>query len=81
MEDCTKVAAPFTVTQIGQLFASWKNWCDAQNIKPGSARTLGDTLVDKGYVRKRVTGGRMGIAAIDLHDGRSAPAATASEGK
>ena len=79
MEDCTKVAAPFTVTPIGQLFASWKNWCDAQNIKPGSAKSLAETMVDKGYVRKRVTGGRVGIAAIDLHDGTSAPDATASE--
>ena len=66
LEDCTKDGGPYAVTPIGQLFASWKTWCDAQNIKPGSARALADTLVDKGFTRKRVKGGGRGIAALVL---------------
>jgi putative DNA primase/helicase len=66
LEDCTKIAPPSAFTPIGQLFASWKTWCDGQNIRPESVNTLSDALVERGFTRKRVHGGVRGFCGLIL---------------
>ena len=66
LEDCTEDGGPFAFTTSSQLFASWKTWCDGQNIKAGSSKTLSDALADRGFTRKRVHGGVRGFASLVL---------------
>jgi putative DNA primase/helicase len=61
LEDCTEDGGPFAFTATGQLFASWKAWCDERNLKPGSGNVLSDVLVGRGFVRKRGAGGVRGF--------------------
>jgi putative DNA primase/helicase len=56
LEDCTQDGGPYVFTPNGQLFASWKNWCDARGLKPSSERALADALCDRGFVRKKSNG-------------------------
>ena len=58
LDDCTEDAGPHAFTPVGQLFGSWKQWCDERNMKPGSTNAFSDALVDKGFSRKRLSGGR-----------------------
>jgi|SRR2546430_15728223 putative DNA primase/helicase len=53
LEDCTEDGGPYAFTATGQLFASWKTWCDERNLKTGTGNALSDALVDRGFVRKR----------------------------
>jgi putative DNA primase/helicase len=72
LEDCTIDGGPFAFTPTGQLFASWKGWCDERNLKPGSGNALSDALVDRGFVRKKGTGGARGFVGLTVrshHDG------------
>jgi putative DNA primase/helicase len=64
MEDCTSDGGPFAFTPTGQLFTSWKNWCDERNLKPGSGNALSDALVDRGFERKRGAKGVRGFGSI-----------------
>jgi putative DNA primase/helicase len=66
LEDCTEAAAPTAFTAVGQLFSSWKIWSERRNFTPGSAKTLSETLADRGFVRKRVHGGIRGFAGIGI---------------
>jgi putative DNA primase/helicase len=58
LDECTEDGGPHAFTPIGSLFASWKTWCDEQNLTPGNTSTLSDTLADLGFVRKRLKGSR-----------------------
>jgi putative DNA primase/helicase len=53
LEECTEDGGPFAFTSGSQLFASWKNWCDAHGLQPGSEQNLSDALHDRGLERKR----------------------------
>jgi putative DNA primase/helicase len=44
---------PYAATPVSQLYSSWKAWCDERGVNPGTSRSLSDTLVDKGHVRKK----------------------------
>jgi putative DNA primase/helicase len=66
LEDCTEDREPSAFTKTGELFASWKNWCDRRNLMAGSSGALSDALVDRGYIRKRGTKGARGFKAIAL---------------
>jgi hypothetical protein len=48
------------------LFASWKTWCDGQNIKAGSVNVFSETLGDRGFTRKRALGGVRGFRSLVL---------------
>ena len=63
LDECTADGGPFAWTTTGQLFASWKEWCDAQQIPAGSAKSLASALDDRGYERKRMKG-KKGFAKI-----------------
>jgi putative DNA primase/helicase len=66
LEDCTQAGGPFAFTPIGQLFASWKTWCDGQNIKAGSVNTFSEALADRGFAKKRALGGVRGFRSLVL---------------
>ena len=66
LEDCTEDGGPYAFTAIGQLFASWKTWCDERNLRPGTGNALSDALVDRGFTRKRATGGIRGFCNLVL---------------
>jgi putative DNA primase/helicase len=51
-ERCNDALAA-TFTRTADLFASWKAWCETNNIPPGSANALSDTLADRGHTRTR----------------------------
>ena len=58
LDDCTEDGGPHAFTAIGQLFSSWKGWCDERNLQPGNTNALSEVLVDRGFVRKRLSSGR-----------------------
>jgi putative DNA primase/helicase len=66
IEDCVNLdAGIFSFELSSVLFASWKSWCERQNLKPGSERTFVEALRDKGFERDRKEHGR-GFAGITL---------------
>jgi putative DNA primase/helicase len=73
LEDCTEDGGPYAFTAIGQLFASWKTWCDERNLRPGTGNALSDALVDRGFTRKRATGGIRGFCNLVLKSACPAP--------
>jgi putative DNA primase/helicase len=65
IEDCTNPqAGAFAFTLSAELFTSWKVWCEAQNLKPGTEKALVEALKDKGFAKARRNHGRgfIGIA-------------------
>ena len=66
LEDCKEDGGPYAFTAIGQLFASWKAWCEERNLRPGNGNALSDALVDRGFARKRAHGGVRGFRSLVL---------------
>ncbi len=67
LDECTCDGGLFAFTRIAALFASWKAWCETRNLSPGSAALLSDTLVDRGYTKKRESNtGHRGFAKLSL---------------
>jgi putative DNA primase/helicase len=64
LEDCTQDGGPYAFTATGQLFASWKTWCDQRNLKTGAVNLLSDALTDRGFTRKKGTGGVRGFSGL-----------------
>jgi putative DNA primase/helicase len=63
-------AGVFAFTLSSELFTSWKVWCEAQNLKPGTEKALTEALKDKGFTKARKDYGR-GFTGITLkgHEG------------
>jgi putative DNA primase/helicase len=68
LAECTEDGGPFAFTPIGQLYASWKNWCGDRGMPPGTAHSFSDALVDRGHERKRAHGGKRGFAKLVVRD-------------
>jgi putative DNA primase/helicase len=66
LDECTADGGPFAFTLTKQLFASWKYWCDERHMVPGSIETFVGALEDRGYTKKRATGGKRGFAKLVL---------------
>jgi putative DNA primase/helicase len=64
LEDRITDGGPHAFTSTGQLFSSWKLWCDERNLKPGISQALSDALADRGYPRKRAHGGVRGFGNL-----------------
>jgi putative DNA primase/helicase len=64
LEDCTEVAPPSAFVKTAELFASWKHWCDSRNAAPGNANSLSDQLYERGFMRKKGTGGARGFVGL-----------------
>jgi putative DNA primase/helicase len=55
------------------LFTSWKTWCEARNLNPGTETGFADSLKERGYEQKRTEKAR-GFKGIRLKfDGESQP--------
>jgi putative DNA primase/helicase len=52
LDECTTDAGAFAITRLKELFASWKAWCEAANLKPGSDKALSEALRDKGFTKQ-----------------------------
>jgi putative DNA primase/helicase len=65
-------AGAFAFTLSAELFTSWKAWCEAQNLKPGSEKAFVEALIDKGFpkARKKYGRGFVGISLIGRDGGR-----------
>jgi putative DNA primase/helicase len=61
LDECTEDGGAFDHTRTTELFASWKQWCDARNSNPGTAQALSTALTDKGFVKKRNNSGQQGF--------------------
>jgi putative DNA primase/helicase len=67
MEDCIERTAPTAFVKIGEVYASWKTWCDSRNHRPGGVNSLSEELHERrGISRARVAGGARGFAGISL---------------
>jgi len=66
LDDCTIDGGPHAFTGTTQLFASWKNWCDERHLEAGSSKALASALEDRGFTKKRATGGKRGFANLVL---------------
>jgi putative DNA primase/helicase len=66
LDECTKDDIE-AFTRLRELFESWRQWCDARNLKPGTATALSDMLVDKDYDRTREAGtGQRGFSGLTI---------------
>jgi putative DNA primase/helicase len=61
LDDCTEDGGEFAFSRTTELFASWKAWCEARNLKPSSMQVLSEALVDRGLVKKRNSVGQQGF--------------------
>jgi len=67
LDDCTEDGGPRAFTRVKDLFASWKDWCEARNHKPGTSSALSDMLADRGFTRKRESHtGQRGFAELAI---------------
>jgi putative DNA primase/helicase len=71
LDECTEDGGPYAFTLTKQLYASWKQWCDERHMEPGSLETFAGALEDRGFTKKRMTGGRRGFAKLILAPARS----------
>jgi P4 family phage/plasmid primase-like protien len=56
LDERTTDGGPFAFTKTGVLYASWKNWCDAGGLKPGSIKAFSESLSGRNFRRKRIRG-------------------------
>lgn len=66
LDECTEDGGPHAFTAHGQLFASWRTWCEERNLRAGSGQGLTEALVGRGFVRKRSHGGKRGFSCLVL---------------
>jgi putative DNA primase/helicase len=64
--DCTKDGGTFAFTLTADLFASWKTWCEGNNLKPGSQQALSEALSARGHIKKRDSSGRRGFSNLTI---------------
>jgi putative DNA primase/helicase len=73
LDDCTHDGGNFAFTLTADLFTSWRVWCEARNLKPGSEQRLSEALADKGIRKARNNTGRRGFARITLGKAKKQP--------
>jgi putative DNA primase/helicase len=71
LDDCTEDGGDLAFSRTAELFASWKEWCEARNLRPGSEKALSSTLVDRRFVKGRNTRGQMGFRNLVLKTSQS----------
>jgi phage/plasmid-associated DNA primase len=67
LDECTQDGGFDAFTHNKDLFASWKEWCEARNYRPGSSTLLSEQLLSRGYTKKREAGsGQRGFTNVIL---------------
>ena len=61
LDDCTEDGGAFAFSRTTELFASWKEWNEVRNSKPGSAQAFSEALANRGFAKKRNTAGQQGF--------------------
>ena len=61
LDDCTEDGGLLAFSRTTELFASWKSWCEARNMKPGSERAFSEALADRGFIKSRNAAGQRGF--------------------
>lgn len=64
LDDCTEDGGQFAFSRTAELFASWKAWCEARNLRPGSQQSLSGALQDKGFAKRRDNAGQRGFGCL-----------------
>ncbi len=62
-ECCERASAP-DPTESSKLFASWKQWAESAGETPGSHKRFSQALQSKGFIPRRMTGGKSGFDGI-----------------
>src|SRR5262249_28281770 len=57
-ECCVENPSPNDFTSTGDLFASWKTWCDGRNAATGNINSFSDALIERGFVRHKGAKGK-----------------------
>jgi len=63
-DDCIEVTVPTAFLRTSELFASWRQWCEEHNLRPGSLNALSDALYERGFERARDSRGNFRGLAI-----------------
>jgi putative DNA primase/helicase len=63
LDDCTEDGGEFAFSRTTELFASWKAWCEARNLKP-SSETISSNLADRSFIKKRNSAGQQGFRRL-----------------
>ena len=58
INEYTTPGGPYDTIAKDQLFQCWKQYCQDENIKPGSKKRLGIQLIDRGWTEYRERTGR-----------------------
>ena len=66
LDECTEDQGAFAFSRSAELFASWKTWCEAHNLKTGSQQGLSEALIDRGFVKKRNSAGQKGFRGLTV---------------
>jgi putative DNA primase/helicase len=66
LDECTEDGGLHAFTRTTELFSSWKAWCDARNLQPGSEKALSSTLSDRGFTKKRNRAGQIGFHNLTI---------------
>jgi hypothetical protein len=64
LDECTEDGGEFAFTRTTELFASWKTWCEARNLRTGSVQTLSEALTNRGFAKKRNNSGQQGFSNL-----------------
>jgi putative DNA primase/helicase len=64
LDECTEDGGEFAFTRTTELFAAWKAWCEARNLRTGSVQTLSEALTDRGFTKKRSNSGQRGFSNL-----------------
>jgi putative DNA primase/helicase len=64
LDECTEDGGSLARTRTADLFASWKDWCETRNFRPGSATAFSTALADKGFKKARNAAGQMTFGGL-----------------
>jgi len=53
LDECTEDGGEHAFTRTAELFASWKVWAEARNLRAGTEQALSETLRNRRLVKKR----------------------------
>jgi len=68
-DDCIEVTVPTAFLRTSELFASWRQWCEEHNLRPGSLNALSDALYERGFERARDSRGNRGFRGLAIKRG------------
>jgi putative DNA primase/helicase len=65
LEERCIISHKIALTQTGELYADWKEWCERGGLHPGSSKAFSQTLSERGFARDR-SKSKKGFVGIGL---------------